>query len=91
MKNSIWFILIAVLLGAIAGAYWYRTTLARPFQLPEAPTGSAVELIDRLTKIKIDISFFEDSRFLNLDPFPTPSLEGVEKGKINPFSLSSAQ
>lgn len=91
MKNTFWIIIILLLIASIGGAYWYRMTLAQPFQLPEMPTGNALGLIERLGKIKIDVSFFEDTRFLNLDPFPTPSLEGVQKGKINPFSLPAAQ
>ena len=91
MKNIFWIIVIVLLIAFIGGAYWYRIKLAEPFQLPEAPTGTALGLIDRLGKIKIDVLLFQDKRFLDLEPFPTPSLEGVQKGKINPFSLSQAQ
>ncbi len=90
MKNAVWGIVVLVLLAAIGGSYWYRTQIAQPLQLPQAPTGSALELIERLGKIKIDVSLFEDKRFTELEPFPTPSLEGVQKGKLNPFSLSTA-
>ncbi len=90
MKNAIWTILVVVLVAAIGGVYWFRTALEAPLVLPQAPTGSALELIDRLGKIKIDTSLFQDKRFLDLQPFPTPSLEGIQKGKINPFSLPSA-
>lgn len=91
MKNTFWVIIIVVLIASIGGAYWYRLKLAQPFQLPEKPVDNAAGLIDRLGKINIDVSFFEDNRFLNLEPFPTPSFEGAQKGKINPFSLSASQ
>ena len=88
MKNTIWIIIIIILLTAMGGVYWYRTRLAEPLRLPEVPTGSALELIDRLGKIKIDTGIFEDKRFLELEPFPTPSIEGISRGKINPFSIA---
>lgn len=88
MKNTAWTIIVFVLIVAIGGAYWYRTQIARPLEFPEMSTGSALELIERLGRIKIDTSLFQDPRFTELEPFPTPSLEGVQKGKLNPFSLS---
>ncbi|MEK9175365.1 MAG: hypothetical protein AAB795_02105 [Patescibacteria group bacterium] len=91
MKNTFWFIIVILLVASIGGAYWYRVKIEQPFQLPEVPIGAASELIERLGKIKIDLSLFEDKRFMDLDPFPIPSLEGVQKGKINPFSLSTIQ
>lgn len=90
MKNVIWIILVAILIAAIGGAYWYRTNIAAPVELSETPTGPALELIDRLNKINIDVSLFEDTRFTSLAEFPTPSLDGVQKGKINPFALSAS-
>ena len=52
---------------------------------PEAKTASSLELVDRLKKISIDTSFFEDESFLNLESSPKPSLEGIQKGRPNPF------
>lgn len=86
MKNTIWFIIIIILLAAMGGVYWYRARLAEPLRLPEVPTGSALELIDRLSKIKIATDIFEDKRFLELEPFSMPSMEGISRGRINPFS-----
>ena len=93
MKNTFWLIIIVLLGASIGGAYWYRVKVEKPFQLPETPTGTASDLIERLGKIKIDTSFFEDKRFTDLEPFPTPSLDGVQKGSKgkNPFVLSQAQ
>ena len=86
MKNTIWIIITALLVAAIGGAYWYRTQMAQPLELPAAPTGTALELIERLCRIKIDTALFEDPRFTGLEPFPTPSLDGLQKGKFNPFA-----
>lgn len=91
MKNTFRLIIIVLLVASIGGAYWYRVKVEQPFQLPVAPTGTALDLIERLGKIKIDPAFFEDKRFMDLEPFPTPSLDGVQKGKINPFSLLQTQ
>lgn len=52
---------------------------------PDAKTASSLELVDRLKKISIDTSFFEDEGFLGLESSPKPSLEGIQKGRPNPF------
>ncbi len=86
MKSTFWIIIIVVLVGAIGLAYVYRSQVQEVVQLPSAPTDPALQLIQRLRKIKIDRSFFEDQRFLGLVPFTPPSLDGLKKGKANPFS-----
>ena len=53
--------------------------------VPAANTASSLELVDRLNRISIDTSFFEDESFLSLESSPKPSLEGIQKGRPNPF------
>lgn len=52
---------------------------------PQAMAASSLELVERLKKLSIDTSFFEDETFLNLESSPKPSLEGIQKGRPNPF------
>lgn len=85
MKNTLSIFLIVILIAAIGGAYWYRTKLSEPARLPTVPTGSALDLIERLERIKIDTSLFGDERFSKLSGFALPSLDGVIKGRENPF------
>lgn len=51
-------------------------------------SGSPLDLVERLKKVKIDTSFFNDPQFLGLESSPKPSLGGLQKGKTNPFSPS---
>ena len=87
MKNTGLIIVIVFLVVVIGGVYWYRTVLEDPARLPPAPTGSALELIERLGNIKLDTAFFKDRRFLELTPFEPPSLD-IPRGNPNPFAVS---
>ncbi|OGN16807.1 MAG: hypothetical protein A3C81_03120 [Candidatus Yanofskybacteria bacterium RIFCSPHIGHO2_02_FULL_46_19] len=84
MKNTGWIIVIVFLVAAIGGVYWYRTALEEPARLPPAPTGSALELIERIGRIKIDTAFFKDRSFLELVPQEPPALD-IPRGNPNPF------
>ena len=48
--------------------------------------GSPLDLVERLKKVKIDTSFFNNPQFLDLESVPKPSLSGIQKGKSNPFT-----
>lgn len=86
MKNTIWILIIVLLVAAIGGAYWYRTALEEPAHLPQEQTGSALELIERIGRIKLGTAFFKDRRFMELTPFEPPSLD-VPRGNPNPFAV----
>ena len=88
MKNTFSLILIIALVASIGGVYWYRTTLERPAELPSVPTGSALELIERLHRINLDTMLFQDRAFLDLVSFVPPPIENLKLGNPNPFSFS---
>lgn len=90
MKNTLWIIIMALLVAAIGGAYWYRTALEEPARLPQEPTGSALELIERIERIKLDTAFFKDRRFVELTPFEPPSLD-IPRGNSHPFAVGEAR
>ncbi|HEY4497946.1 MAG TPA: hypothetical protein VJC20_04320 [Candidatus Paceibacterota bacterium] len=90
MNNTLWVIIIVLLVASIGGAYWYRTALEEPARLPQEPTGSALELIERIERIKLDTAFFKDRRFLDLIPFEPPSLD-IPRGNFRPFAVGEAR
>ncbi|OGF61945.1 hypothetical protein A2926_00495 [Candidatus Giovannonibacteria bacterium RIFCSPLOWO2_01_FULL_44_40] len=74
---------IALLAAVI---WWWKAgkTDAVPISAP-AVGGPALQLVERLKNIKIDTAFLDDPQFLNLEATPKPSLEGLQKGRSNPF------
>lgn len=78
----------AVIIVLLAGAAWWlmssggdEVALSRGGETK----GPALELVRRLQSVKIDTAFFNDAQFLELEAAPKTSLEGIQKGKTNPF------
>ncbi len=85
MKSTFFTILVVVLLSAISGVYFYRSLFQKSAEYGAAPTNSALQLINRLQKIKIDRTFFDDPDYRSLQLYPQESLDGIEKGRLNPY------
>lgn len=84
MKNAITVIIIVVVAVGTAWLYLY----SRPLGVQVAPTrerGQALELVERMKKIKIDTSFFEDAQFLGFEAAQELFLDGLAIGRPNPF------
>lgn len=85
-KNAI---LLSILgLAAAAGAwYFFWPTSGGQVQISGSSeeSGKALELVNRIKAIEIDISFFEDPEFLSLESVPPPSFDGYTRGRPNPF------
>lgn len=77
----------AIVLVLIAGAVWWLMSGdGEGVEIQQAGTeGPALELVRRLKNVKIDSAFFNDAQFLELEASPKTSLEGIQKGKTNPF------
>ncbi|QQG42547.1 MAG: hypothetical protein HYW15_03535 [Candidatus Giovannonibacteria bacterium] len=79
----------AAVLILIAGAVWWLLSSGGgevAISQGGETEGPALELVRRLKNIKIDTAFFNDAQFLELEAAPKTSLEGVSKGKTNPFA-----
>lgn len=85
MKSPFLSALVLILIAAIAGAYFYRSLFQSVAQYPASPTNSALQLINRLERIKIDRNFFDNPDYSDLKTYPQESLDGIEKGRTNPF------
>ncbi|OGF87206.1 hypothetical protein A3B19_03145 [Candidatus Giovannonibacteria bacterium RIFCSPLOWO2_01_FULL_46_32] len=84
-KNMITVVAILIL---IAGAVWWLLSSGGDevaISQKGETEGPALELVRRLKNIKIDTAFFNDAQFLELEATPKTSLEGISKGKTNPF------
>lgn len=79
-------IVILIVLAIFAGIYWYYQYYSpTPVTLSPAPPGPALAFVEKLKSINIDTSFFDDPQFLALEDSPKLSLEGLLKGRTNPF------
>jgi hypothetical protein len=85
MKSTFFTGIVVVLIGAISGVYFYRSLFQSAAQYSASPTNSALQLINRLEKIKINRTFFDDPDYKVLQMYPQESLEGIEKGRSNPY------
>ena len=67
------------------------TLRSRSYYQGEIPSlgKTTLELLEHLKTIKIDTSFFDDQQFTDLEAIPSPSLEGLQKGRPNPFTPAS--
>lgn len=74
----------------IAVVWWWRSQGEGGVAIPAASetSGPALQLVERLEKIKIDTAFFNDSQFLDLESVPKTDITGLQKGRSNPFSQS---
>ena len=84
-KNIITGVIVLVLIAAVV--WWWRSGSVAAVPISTAGTsGPTLELVERLRNLKIDTSFFDDQQFLDLEASPKTSLEGLQKGRSNPFS-----
>ena len=84
MKQNL--IVILIVLAAFAGIYWYYQYYSpSPVAISPAPPGPALAFVEKLRGIQIDTSFFDDPQFLSLEESPKLSIEGLAKGRTNPF------
>lgn len=87
MNRGILIITIVVLIALVGVVWWYRTSINEAILITDQNESvkKPLELVERLKKIQIKTSFFDDPQFLELEEMPRPSIEGIEKGRPNPF------
>ncbi len=88
MKQNI--ITAVIIIIAVAGfLWWYQTPSTGGVQIsPTTSQGPSLDLVNKLRNLKIDTSFFSDSQFMALEEAPSLSLDGLQKGRPNPFISS---
>ncbi len=87
MKENIITIIIVVV--AVAAFFWWYRAPSPGIQTNAQIDGPSLELVNKLRNIKIDTSFFDDPQFVVLDEAPELSLEGMQRGRTNPFVSES--